>query len=221
MYTKSLLVLALLASPSLLGCVAGGEPPAERDPAALREAPASLQQRGVARYASDTAGDLAELTLLSDQGEVLGALSAVKDAANESLEITLALPGHELALAKSRGDLAITLDGRPASASEAMPELEIARELLTAEGFLPPAEGPAQAAHAAALALQSPGPESAYCGPESGGCYRSSNQAWACFKAKPACLAGYCSQSACTCVDDTQWYDLYHVYICCASASCN
>jgi len=220
MNAKSIL-LVLVASHSLVGCIAEGEPIAELDRTQVREAPASLQRQGVARYASDIDGDIVELTLLSDRDEVLGTLSAVKDAVNESLEITLALPGHNLALAKWRGEATITRDGRPASSSEATPELEMARDLLVEEGFLPPPDGPVHAANADAQALQSPGPENASCGPQSGGCYRSSNQAWACLKAKPSCLYGYCSQSACSCVDDTKWYDLYHVYICCASASCN
>ncbi|MDI1480747.1 hypothetical protein [Polyangium sp. y55x31] len=219
---KSIL-LVLVASHSLLGCVAGGEPIAERDLGEVHEAPASLQRQGVARYASDAVGDIAEITLLSDRDEVLGTLSAVKDEANESLEITLALPGHDLTIAKWKGEATIMRKGRPASSSEAMTELEMARDLLVEEGFLPPSDGQARVANTAAQALQSPssGTESASCGPMSGGCYRSSNQAWACFKAKPTCLLGYCSESACSCVDDTKWYDLFRVYICCASASCN
>lgn len=148
-----------MASHFLAGRIAEGEPIAELDRTQVSEAPASLQRQGVARYACDIDGDIAEL--------------------------------------------------------------EMAGDLLVGEGFLPPPDGPARAANTDAQALQSPGPESAYCGPESGGCYRSSNQAWACLKARPSCLAGYCSQSACNCVDDTKWYDLYHAYICSASASCN
>src|SRR5689334_12433290 len=97
----------------------------------IREAPASLQSHGVTRVAVRGDGDIVDLTLLSDRGEALGTLSAVKDAASESMEVTLALPGHDLSLAKSKGGAVIKRNGHTVSFSEATAELDIVRELLT------------------------------------------------------------------------------------------
>jgi hypothetical protein len=220
------IVIVLMSAHALLGCVAESEPVADGDLERVREAPASLQGHGIARYAAWGDGDTAELTLLSDGGEAVGRLSASKNLTDEALEISLALPGRDLAVSKSKSAGSISLNGRAATLDEARQELEIASDLLVEEGFLPEPTRPLAEGDEATLALQSqvasPGTESAYCSaPLRSGCYRSSVQSWACAQAVPgACFAGYCYES-CSCEDDTKWYDLFPVYICCSYERCN
>jgi hypothetical protein len=223
---SNLFCMSFVLMVGLFGCSsAGNEPVAEVGLDRIHEAPASLQAHGVSRYASRGDGDNVDLALLSERGEVVGSLTAAKDFTNETLHVTLALPGHDLVLEKSKGDGVIQLNGKTVSLSEAMVELDIAREVLIDEGFLPSPEGPAVAQETQAnetFALSS-GPENATCSaPLRSGCYRSSNQAWACGQAVPGiCLAGYCYES-CSCYDDTQWYEWpWTVYVCCSYERCN
>ncbi|WP_437670125.1 hypothetical protein [Sorangium sp. So ce131] len=220
------ILLALAVTHALVGCSAGDEPVADGDLARVREAPASLQRHGVVRYAARGGADMAELTLLSDRGEALGTLSAVKDAANESLKIALALPGHDLTISRSKHEASITLNGRAASLAEATPELDMTRALLVEEGFLEEPGEPVSQENEGAPTLESQASTSAQRGggcvkPLRSGCYRSSNQAWACAQAVPGtCTTGYCSES-CSCSDDTQWYEWpWTVYVCCSYERC-
>ncbi|WP_437281946.1 hypothetical protein WME90_15730 [Sorangium sp. So ce375] len=220
-------LLVLAAAHAVLGCSAGGEPVADVALEGSREAPASALRHGIAHYTARGGEGTVELTLLSDRGEALGTLSAVKDVEKESLEIALALSGHHLTVSRSKREGAITLNGRAASFDEARPELETARELLVAEGFLPELDAPAGQEDDGAPALQSlasaPAQERGACAnPLRSGCYRSSNQAWACAQAVPgSCLTGYCYES-CSCQDDTQWYEWpWTAYVCCSYERCN
>ncbi|HEU4535172.1 MAG TPA: hypothetical protein VFS00_13685 [Polyangiaceae bacterium] len=191
-----------------------------------REAPAAARQGGVAFYAGRADENGVKLTLLSESGRALGALSAHKDLALESLAIALTLPGVELTVSKSKDEATLRRNGRAVALADAGPELEVARALLVEVGFLreqsaPPAPGH-EAAEGAADASSAEGSNAVCSSPLRSGCYRSSNQAWACAQAVPGtCVLGYCYEW-CGCYDDSQWYDFpWTVYVCCAEERCN